>query len=592
MAALLLGFVTDITAGNNTAVATIAILLTSYVLLYRWQLVKADPDEPPIIPSAVPFVGHLLGMALQGGRYVKNLGLRHPDKPIFTLPVPRSRMYVVTDPSLAAAVQRASKTLSFTPLVPDITQRVLGLDGDTVAIVRQHIDPEPGEARGFLADIHDLVYSYFGPGEALSELSLGAVRELAREVEGYVGRLQREKGGEETVDLLQWIRHFVAMATANLLYGEENPLALHPELESAFWDFDHGLGSLLMGVFPSITAGKAYRGREALAAALEEYLLHNRHLPGDGRKGASLIVQKRVAIALQHGWTLRATARSELSFLFAGIVNTATTTFWMVLYLFASASSGDTDNLLSTIRSELSSSLTFDTPTGTPTLSMDKLRTSSPALQSLFRECLRQNSDTYSTRLVKSATTLPGPAGPYHLAASSVVQISGGTMHADPRIWGADVGAFKPSRFLPQNQQQQPKMTTTTTTPNQERGPETGTGTGTRTSLTPHPASFRAFGGGKTHCPGRHFASTTIQAFVALLVTHFDITGQRHDNTGPQDDNNSGGGGRTRTRTRKIPVPEKEDGVLPVHVLEPKGEVRVTVRLRNRGGARGVAVVN
>lgn len=65
------------TAGSATAAAA-AALLAVYLLLYRLQLVKAHPDEPPIIPSAVPFAGHLLGMALQGGRYVKNLGLVCP----------------------------------------------------------------------------------------------------------------------------------------------------------------------------------------------------------------------------------------------------------------------------------------------------------------------------------------------------------------------------------------------------------------------------------------------------------------------------------------------------------------------------------
>lgn len=513
-------------------------------------------------------------------------------------------MYIVTDPSLAAAVQRASKTLSFAPLVLDITQRVLGLDDDTVAIVRQRIDAEPGEVKGFIEDMHDLVYSFFGPGEMLNGLSLEAVRELSKEVDGYARALRNSKGGEETVDLLQWIRHFVAIATANLLYGDQNPLALHPELESAFWDFDHGLGSLLMGILPSIIAPKAYRGREALVAALEDYLLQSRHLPSDGHKGASNIVQQRIAIALQHGWTLRAVARSELSFLFAGIVNTATTTFWIVLHLFASASSG-TDTLLSTIRSELSSSITPSTEADTLTLSLDKLKTTAPTLQSLFRECLRQNSDTYSTRLVKSATTLPGQAGPYHLAADSVVQISGGTMHLDPRIWGPDVGEFRPFRFLPtataaaaqqkkkhgpeqqQNSSTRPHLkstptdsdTTTTTTP---RSP---------TPITHHPAAFRAFGGGKTLCPGRHFASTSIQAFVALLVTQFDISAASDDD----DDASAGAGavveggkGKGRGKGKEggrgtITVPGKEDGVLPVHVLEPRGVVKVRVGVRGDG---------
>ena len=71
--ATLLGFVIDV-AVDNVAVTTIVLLVTTYLLVYRWQLVKTHPDEPPIIPSAVPFVGHLLGMALLGGKYVKNLG--------------------------------------------------------------------------------------------------------------------------------------------------------------------------------------------------------------------------------------------------------------------------------------------------------------------------------------------------------------------------------------------------------------------------------------------------------------------------------------------------------------------------------------
>lgn len=70
--ATLLDLITNI-AGNTTAIA-IAALAICYLLLYRWQLVKTHPNEPPIIPSTVPFVGHPLRMALQGGRYVKNLG--------------------------------------------------------------------------------------------------------------------------------------------------------------------------------------------------------------------------------------------------------------------------------------------------------------------------------------------------------------------------------------------------------------------------------------------------------------------------------------------------------------------------------------
>ena len=50
------------------------IFLTVWFLLYRLQTVKSHPDEPPIIAPVVPFVGHLLGMAVHGGRYIKGIG--------------------------------------------------------------------------------------------------------------------------------------------------------------------------------------------------------------------------------------------------------------------------------------------------------------------------------------------------------------------------------------------------------------------------------------------------------------------------------------------------------------------------------------
>lgn len=35
---------------------------------------KLHPNEPTVLPPWVPFVGHLLGMAIEGGRYIKRIG--------------------------------------------------------------------------------------------------------------------------------------------------------------------------------------------------------------------------------------------------------------------------------------------------------------------------------------------------------------------------------------------------------------------------------------------------------------------------------------------------------------------------------------
>ncbi|KAI1650849.1 cytochrome P450 [Daldinia loculata] len=522
-------------AGTTAIVAAITVYLIAHQLSSR----KLDPREPPIIAPAIPLIGHLLGMALLGGRYIKNLGIRNQQLPIFTLPVPRSRIYVVTDPSLAAAVQRASRALSFNPVVPEVTQRVLGLDDAAVEITRKNLDPGPGGERGFLPDIQDMVSVWLGPGDYLSELSLDAAAEMKNEIAAFASSPSLSHGA---TDLLSWVRHLVTLSTARYLYGPENPIALDPALEGSFWDFDHGLGSLLMNIVPSVTARRAYTGREKLSAALLTYLEAGRH-----KSSGSKIVQKRVDIALKHGWAMPAIAREELSFLFAGIVNATTSTFWILLHLYADPA------LLATARQELESVLSARTNKPSYNLRVTDLRDGCPVLVAVYRECLRLGSDTYSTRVVKEDHLL---ANRYFLKKNAVVQIAGGVIHADQRIWGADVFNFNPGRFLDK---------TNSNSDAEALSPEASSKPRQKQSNAFHPAAFRAFGGGKTLCPGRHFAMNEILAFVALVVLQFDMK--------------PGRGG-------KIEVPPKNDGVLPVHILEPVRPVEVVISKREDGFAQ------
>ncbi|KAI0888199.1 cytochrome P450 [Annulohypoxylon maeteangense] len=511
-------------------------ILTIIIVIQSYSQRKLNPREPTVLAPAIPVIGHIIGMAIFGGRYIKNLGIRHRDLPIFTLPVPGSRIYIVADPSLAVAVQRASKVLSFTPIIPEVTERVLGLDAATMEITRKNLDPGPGEERGFLADIQDMVYVQLGPGSYLEELSLAAAHEIQDEIASVTTQ------PTSPIDLLSWVRHLVTVSTAKYLYGPQNPIAVDPSLETSFWDFDHGLGSLLMNIYPSITAPKAYLGREKLSAALLVYLEAGLH-----KKGSS-IVQRRVEIAQQHGWALPAIAREELSFLFAGIVNATTSTFWILVHLYADPS------LLASVREEVQAVLEtpkLDSTSGRARLYLTDLRDTCPVLVAVYRECLRLGSDTYSTRLVKQDHIL---ANQYFLAKNSVVQIAGGVIHADSRIWGEDVDSFNPKRFL--------------VTKEGGVGKENGGVGGVvkqKQNNAFHPAAFRAFGGGKTLCPGRHFAMNEILAFVALVVLQFDMKPAHGD---------------------KIEVPRKNDGVLPVHILEPVCPVEVLISRREDSVAR------
>jgi hypothetical protein len=46
------------------------VIISSFYL----SSAKLHPQEPPVITSVVPFVGHLLGMIVNGGRYIKSIG--------------------------------------------------------------------------------------------------------------------------------------------------------------------------------------------------------------------------------------------------------------------------------------------------------------------------------------------------------------------------------------------------------------------------------------------------------------------------------------------------------------------------------------
>ena len=67
-------------------VAWMVGICTLYAIAWQLSCRKADPREPPVVAPTIPipFIGHLLGMALQGGKYVKNLGFA-PPFPNYTL---------------------------------------------------------------------------------------------------------------------------------------------------------------------------------------------------------------------------------------------------------------------------------------------------------------------------------------------------------------------------------------------------------------------------------------------------------------------------------------------------------------------------
>ncbi|KAK4186021.1 cytochrome P450 protein [Podospora australis] len=155
--------------------------------------------------------------------------------------------------------------------------------------------------------------------------------------------------------------------------------------------------------------------------------------------------------------------------------------------------SHDNGKLADDLRKEIDAvTLTTKAADGTVTKTLDvtSLKENCPLLLSAYQEVLRDRSMGTSVREVMEDTYLDQ----YLLKKGAMLQMPSRIIHQDPDLWGDDVAEFNPRRFMPGGATKQPK-----------------------------PSCFRGFGGGKTLCPGRHFATNEILAVVATFLVRFDM---------------------------------------------------------------------
>ena len=248
--------------------------------------------------------------------------------------------------------------------------------------------------------------------------------------------------------------------------------------------FQPGIMVLLMKLFPSVLAKESVKAREFMARGFTEYFKNNRHSEG------SSLIKARYEHSMEHKIPVEDIARYEVGGSLAILSNTTPAAFWLIYRLYSNAPA------LADCRLELSKVLSDEVVTEESgksvtlrTMDLTKVKSSCPTLISTFQEVLRVQTVTVSTRMVMEDHLLDSK---YLLKKGNIVMIPGPVQHSSQSAWGADVDSFDHRRFLPKNKRHSPM-------------------------------AFRAFGGGTTLCPGRHFASTEILAFAAMMIMRFEI---------------------------------------------------------------------
>jgi len=255
--------------------------------------------------------------------------------------------------------------------------------------------------------------------------------------------------------------------------------------------FEPGIITLLLDFYPNIFARESVRARKDIVDAFEDYF------DSRGYEQGSAFVQAHHQHKIDQGVRGRDIASFEIGGIIAIMSNTVPAAFWVLYHAISDAA------VLAECRQQIIACCRVDG--NICTLDISEVKTSCPILLSILKESLRFHGIGTSVRAVTEDHLLNGK---HLLKKGSVVMIPGPIQHSSKLAYGESVDEFQHKRFV--------------------RSPG---------RKLPNPTAFRGFGGGSTLCPGRHFATTEVLAFVALMLVRFEIEPANGEWECPKTDN-------------------------------------------------------
>ncbi|KAK8078435.1 cytochrome P450 [Apiospora saccharicola] len=304
---------------------------------------------------------------------------------------------------------------------------------------------------------------YIAPSLAPGSKDLDAINR--KSVEVFSAELARQRAqGPKTTGLVEWSKHLMIRSTTEAIYGPSNPYKENAIAEA--WKLFES-GFLNFSIFPAAMAfsPKFRRARDLVTGAMVDYMQQG------GHEQASGLVRKRFEHHRSWGLSIDDVGRGEVGNTFAILGNSTPDVRRELLGLVRDGQNDD-ENVCS--------------------IDLADIRSSCPLLPSTFQEVLRYRSLGVGPRFVLEDVFLEDQQ--ILLKKGSVLLMPSSVQHNSIQAWGEDVGQFRHTRFLPHQGKEKYNR-----------------------------AAFRAFGGGQTLCPGRHFASTEIMMLAAVSVLQFDI---------------------------------------------------------------------
>lgn len=145
--------------------------------------------------------------------------------------MPGTRLYVVNSTALITAVQRQSMTIAFAPIEVKAAINLTGATEAGKSVLMQNIDSLQGnEDETYVVSYGKAVHLVLSPGANLDAMSRAVFRTISESLEN----VKSESETPIEIELFDWVRREISVATAESVYGPMNPFR-YPDVEAAFW---------------------------------------------------------------------------------------------------------------------------------------------------------------------------------------------------------------------------------------------------------------------------------------------------------------------------------------------------------------------
>ena len=138
-------------------------------------------------------------------------------------------MYIVKTLELVQAIQKLPKVLAFPPIEAKFASQICGSSAEAHKILMKNVNGDEGNW-GLSMESYEAMRTALKPGAALDDMNRLMMQNIAASLDDLTA------GGSQTVkiQLSEWLRHSVTVATTNSVYGPRNPFQ-ETDVANAFW---------------------------------------------------------------------------------------------------------------------------------------------------------------------------------------------------------------------------------------------------------------------------------------------------------------------------------------------------------------------